>query len=68
MPKNKLPEDLSVEELRRLLVEKRRTSRQGRLEHFRKTDPGNQSWQARGPVCSFQKNTEPGLSRKSNFH
>ena len=37
MPKNKSPEDLSVEELRRLLVEKRRTSRQGRLEHFRKT-------------------------------
>jgi len=37
VPKNKSPEDLSVEELRRLLVEKRRTSRQGRLEHFRKT-------------------------------
>jgi len=30
------PEDLSVEELR-LLVEKRRSSRQGRLDHFRKT-------------------------------
>ncbi len=33
----KLPEELSVEELRRLLVEKRRSSRQGRLEHYRKT-------------------------------
>jgi sortase A len=33
----KSPEDLTVEELRRLLVEKRRSSRQDRLEHFRKT-------------------------------
>lgn len=33
----KLPEDLSVEELRRLLVEKRRKSRQEQLERFRKT-------------------------------
>jgi sortase A len=31
------PEDYSVEELRRLLVEKRRSSRDGRLEHFRRT-------------------------------
>jgi sortase A len=31
------PEDLSVEELRRLLVEKRRASRQERLERFRRT-------------------------------
>jgi len=35
--KSKSPEDLTVEELRRLMVEKRRSSRQGRLEHFRKT-------------------------------
>lgn len=37
MTRKKSPEDLTVEELRRLLVEKRRSSRQDRLEHFRKT-------------------------------
>lgn len=37
MPRKKTPEELTVEELRRLLVEKRRNSRQARLEHFRKT-------------------------------
>ena len=37
MPKRAAPEDYSVEELRRLLVEKRRSSREGRLEHFRRT-------------------------------
>lgn len=31
------PEDLSVEELRRLLVEKRRAERESRLEYFRQT-------------------------------
>jgi sortase A len=35
--KSGTPEDYSVEELRRLLVEKRRSSREGRLEHFRRT-------------------------------
>lgn len=37
MPRRKAPEDLSVEELRRLLIEKRRGVRKERLEHFRKT-------------------------------
>ncbi len=37
MRKKKTAEDLSVEELRRLLVEKRRTARRGRLERYRKT-------------------------------
>ena len=37
MARKKTPEDLTAEELRRLLVEKRRTSRQARLEHYRKT-------------------------------
>jgi sortase A len=37
MPRRKAPEDLSVEELRRLLVEKRRGVRKERLEHFRRT-------------------------------
>lgn len=37
MARRKAPEDLSVEELRRLLVEKRRGARQERLEHYRRT-------------------------------
>jgi sortase A len=37
MVRKKAPEDLSVEELRRLLVEKRRGVRKERLEHFRRT-------------------------------
>ena len=37
MPRRKKPEDLSIEELRRLLIEKRRGVRRERLEHFRRT-------------------------------
>lgn len=37
MARKKAPEDLSVEELRRLLVEKRRGARKERLEHYRRT-------------------------------
>lgn len=37
MPRRKSPEDLSVEELRRLLIEKRRGARRERIEHFRRT-------------------------------
>ncbi len=37
MPHRKDPHDLSVEELRRLLIEKRRGARRERLEHFRRT-------------------------------
>jgi sortase A len=37
VPRKKSPEELTSEELRRLLVERRRTSRRDRLEHFRKT-------------------------------
>ena len=37
MRKTDSPEDLSAEELRRLLVEKRRASRQERLERYRRT-------------------------------
>lgn len=37
MARRKMPEELSVEELRRLLVEKRRGARKDRLEHFRRT-------------------------------
>jgi sortase A len=37
MARRRSPEDLSVEELRRLLVEKRRGARKERLDHFRRT-------------------------------
>lgn len=37
MPRRKTPEDMSVEELRRLLIEKRRGARRERLEHFKRT-------------------------------
>jgi sortase A len=37
MARRKAPEELSVEELRRLLIEKRRGARHERLEHFRRT-------------------------------
>jgi len=37
MARRKAPEELSVEELRRLLVEKRRGARKDRLENFRRT-------------------------------
>jgi len=37
MARRKTPEDLSVEELRRLLIEKRRGARRERLEHYKRT-------------------------------
>jgi sortase A len=37
MARRKAPEDLSVDELRRLLIERRRGVRRERLEHFRRT-------------------------------
>ena len=37
MPRRKAPEDMSVEQLRRLLIEKRRGARRERLEHFKRT-------------------------------
>jgi sortase A len=37
MARKKIPEELSVEELRKLLVEKRRGARKERLEHYRRT-------------------------------
>ena len=37
MARKKVPEELSVEELRKLLVEKRRGARKERLDHYRRT-------------------------------
>jgi sortase A len=37
MSRRKTPEEMSVEELRRLLIEKRRGARRERLEHFKRT-------------------------------
>lgn len=58
MPKGRSPQDLSVDELRRLLVEKRRLDRESRLERFRRTgrvvritsdldNPSLEGWRAR---------------------
>ncbi len=49
MARVRRPEDLSIDELRRLLIEKRRADRQARLEHFRKT----------GRVVSLSADTLP---------
>ena len=37
MPRRKTPEDLSADELRQLLIEKRRSARRERIEHFKNT-------------------------------
>ncbi|HTP02587.1 MAG TPA: class D sortase [Anaerolineales bacterium] len=52
MPRRRAPEDLSVEELRRLLIEKRRGARRERLEHFRRT----------GRVVAPELMTEPAAA------
>ncbi len=52
MPRRKAPEELSVEELRRLLIEKRRGTRRERLEHFRRT----------GRVVAPELTTEPPVA------
>jgi sortase A len=68
MPRRKAPEDLSVEELRRLLVEKRRGTRKERLEHFRRTgrvvtlepEPPDFLWDpASQPVVDTPESSEP---------
>jgi hypothetical protein len=37
VPRNRSAQDLTVEELRQLLIEKRRSERQKRLDHYRRT-------------------------------
>jgi len=37
MPRRKSPEDLSADELRQLLIEKQRSARRERIEHFKNT-------------------------------
>lgn len=72
MPKKQSVRDLSVEELRWLLMEKRRTTRQQRLERFRKTgrvvsvssdtaDPSLDSWQIR-EVADLDMDEQPKRS------
>ncbi len=60
MPRRRAPEDLSVEELRRLLIDKRRGMRRERLDRFRRTgrvvgpEPVN-DWQGTGPVVETRE-------------
>jgi sortase A len=61
MPRRRAPEDLSVEELRRLLIAKRKGARRGRLEHFRRTGrvvgPDPIEGPAEGPVIETRDET-----------
>jgi len=72
---SKHPEDLSAEELRRLLLEKRRTARQQRLEHFRRTGravtlapdlppAALDEWRTQ-PVTEAQGESQPGTAARS---
>lgn len=56
MARQRRPEDLTVEELRQLLIEKRRSTRQGRLEYFRRT----------GRVINVEPPAEPSLETTSS--
>lgn len=66
MARKKIPEELSVEELRKLLVEKRRGARKERLEHYRRTgrvvsiapDLTNDSTLPSAPVIDTVSGTE----------
>lgn len=61
MSRRKSPEDLSVEELRRLLIEKRRGARRERLEHFKRTgrvvDVEPDALAASAPVVDTREDT-----------
>ncbi|PWH16233.1 MAG: hypothetical protein DDG60_04305 [Anaerolineae bacterium] len=61
----KRPEDLSVEELRRLLLEKRRVRRQDRLERFRRT--GRVIALAAEAEATFDGETDPVLETPAGF-
>ncbi len=52
MPRRKAPEELTEQELRRLLIEKRRGARRERIEHFRRT----------GRVVAVAADLEPGAA------
>jgi sortase A len=68
MPRRRTPDDLSVEELRRLLIEKRRGARRERLEHYRRTgrvvdvptgEPVQSLEERPAPVLDTSEDTEP---------
>jgi sortase A len=64
MPRRKAPEEMSVEELRRLLIEKRRGARRERLEHFKKTgrvvDVAPDLWAESAPMVDTLEETTEG--------
>jgi sortase A len=68
MPRRRTPDDLSVEELRRLLIEKRRGARRERLEHYRRTgrvvdvapgEPVKSLEELSAPVVDTSESMEP---------
>ena len=73
MSKKKSPQDLSIDELRWLLIEKRRATRQDRLERYRRTGrvvsvasdldtPSMESWRTRRPLDFSERPMMKGLS------
>lgn len=72
MARKKAPEDLSVEELRRLLVEKRRGVRKDRLDHYRRTgrvvavapDLPNLDAHPSSPVIDTAEGNEPSAAEQ----
>lgn len=72
MPKGRSPQDLSVEELRRLLVEKRRQDRESRLDRFRRSgrvvritsDLENPSLDRWAPQPEEEERTSPKRGRR----
>jgi sortase A len=72
MPRRRAPEDLSVEELRRLLIEKRRGTRRERLDQFRRTGrvvgPEPVSEAPRGPVVETSEENVDRRERPARRH
>ncbi len=77
MPRRKAPEDLTVEELRRLLIEKRRGARRERIEHFRRTGrvvavapelaADSAEAETAGPAADARNGDPPEVTRARRF-
>jgi sortase A len=63
MSRRKAPEELSEQELRRLLLDKRRVSRRERLDHFRRT---GRAIALEPDIPQDATNTQPGLADQAH--
>ena len=75
MARRRTPDELSVEELRRLLIERRRGARRERLEHYRRTGrvvdvapaaPVQSFEELAAPVVDTSEDTEPEQDSRSS--